>query len=145
MDAKIKACGKLQRVEQKRRDSVGVKLESMRQQHAYIQLKLGQLGELKNQASSAATSAPTLNSASLMNLTHVDLMLQKMLNHCEQEQAVLQAQCNSVKKELEHRHSRVLGLEKAMERWTQRKNYEKAKREQRLLEELINARVKRRR
>ncbi|PKF48724.1 flagellar export protein FliJ [Enterovibrio nigricans] len=145
MDAKIKACGKLQRVEEKRRDTVGAKLDAMRQKHAHIQTKLGQLGELKDQRSNAANGTPALTSTALMNLTHVDLMLQKMLTHCEQEQAVLQAQCNAVKKELEHRHSRVLGLEKAMERWTQRQNYENAKREQRLLEELINARVKRRR
>ncbi|KXF81094.1 flagellar export protein FliJ [Enterovibrio coralii] len=145
MDAKLKACGKLQKVEEKRRDTVGVQLASMRQRHAHIESKLDQLGELKNQAGAAATSGPSLNSASLMNLTHVDIMLQKMLTHCEQEQAVLQAQCNAVHKELEHRHARVLGLEKAMERWTLRQRYEQAKREQRQLEELINARVKRRR
>ncbi|CZF86020.1 flagellar export protein FliJ [Grimontia marina] len=144
MDAKIKACGKLQQVEEKHRDRVGQKLETMRQRHAHIETKLGQLADLKQHANSSTNSAPTFNSAALMNLTRVDQMLQKMLNHCQQEQAVLEAECAAVKHELEHRHARVQGLEKALERWKKKQSYEKARKEQRLLEEMINARLKRR-
>lgn len=144
MDAKIKACGKLQLVEEKRRDRVGQRLEAMRQRHAHLETKLGQLAELKHQSSQPTNPLQGFNSAALMNLTRVDVMLQKMLNHCQQEQAVLEAECNSVKKELEHRHARVQGLEKALERWKTKQNYENARKEQRLLEEMINARVKKR-
>ena len=149
MDAKIKACGKLQQVEEKRRDRVGQQLESMRARHAHLDGKLGQLSDLKTHANQSATlqtatQQATFNSAALMNLSRVDQMLQKLLVHCEHEQAVLQAQCSSVQKELEQRHARVQGLEKALDRWKAKQRYEKARKEQRLLEEMINARLKRR-
>lgn len=150
MDAKIKVCGKLQQVEEKHRDRVGQRLETMRQRHAHIETKLDQLADLKQHAfqstknSQSPNNTPSFNSAALMNLTRVDQMLQKMLNHCQQEQAVLEAECAAVKHELEHRHARVQGLEKALERWKKKQSYEKAKKEQRLLEEMINARLKRR-
>jgi flagellar export protein FliJ len=79
-----------------------------------------------------------------MNLTLADQMLQKMLVHHQQEQAVMEAQCQSVQKQLQQKAAHVLGLEQVLERWNKKQNYEKAKREQKLIEDIINARFKRR-
>ena len=79
-----------------------------------------------------------------MNLNLVDQMLQKMLNHQKHEQAVMEAQCQSVQKQLQQKAARVHGLEQVLDRWSKKQNYEKAKREQKLIEDIINSRIKRR-
>ncbi|MGR5068501.1 flagellar export protein FliJ [Vibrio alfacsensis] len=144
MEAKLKAVGKLQQMEEKQRDRVGQKLDVMRQRHAHLSLQLAQLSELKAHAGHSALTTPTLNSATLMNLNRVDHLLQKMLRHHEQEEALMQAECASVQKTLENKHARIKGLEKVLERWRQKQNYEKAKKEQKLIEDIINSRLKRR-
>ncbi|RIZ53573.1 flagellar export protein FliJ [Vibrio sp. PID23_8] len=144
MEAKLKAVGKLQQMEEKQRDRVGQKLDVMRQRHAHLSLQLAQLSELKAHAGHSALTTPTLNSATLMNLNRVDHLLQKMLRHHEQEEALMQAECASVQNTLENKHARIKGLEKVLERWRQKQNYEKAKKEQKLIEDIINSRLKRR-
>ncbi|TBT23200.1 flagellar export protein FliJ [Vibrio parahaemolyticus] len=147
MKAKLKAVGKLQQMEEKQRDRVGQQLDAMRQRHNHLSTQLQQLSALKGHAGQSALSSPSLNSAALMNFNRVDQMLQRMLRHHEQEQAVMQAECASVQKKyqktLEHKHARVQGLEKVLERWRTKQNYEKAKKEQKLIEDIINSRVKR--
>ncbi|EGR3371753.1 flagellar export protein FliJ [Vibrio parahaemolyticus] len=143
MKAKLKAVGKLQQMEEKQRDRVGQQLDAMRQRHNHLSTQLQQLSALKGHAGQSALSSPSLNSAALMNFNRVDQMLQRMLLHHEQEQAVMQAECASVQKTLEHKHARVQGLEKVLERWRTKQNYEKAKKEQKLIEDIINSRVKR--
>ncbi|EGR2302953.1 flagellar export protein FliJ [Vibrio parahaemolyticus] len=143
MKAKLKAVGKLQQMEEKQRDRVGQQLDAMRQRHNHLSTQLQQLSALKGHAGQSALSSPSLNSAALMNFNRVDQMLQRMLRHHEQEQAVMQAECSSVQKTLEHKHARVQGLEKVLERWRTKQNYEKAKKEQKLIEDIINSRVKR--
>ncbi|EKM33485.1 flagellar export protein FliJ [Vibrio harveyi] len=143
MESKLKAVGKLQQMEEKQRDRVGQQLDVMRQRHSHLAMQLEQLSELKNHAGQSALATPVLNSATLMNLNRVDHMLQKMLHHHEHEQAVMQAECASVKKHLEYKHARVQGLEKVLERWRSKQNYEKAKKEQKLIEDIINSRLKR--
>ncbi|WP_274024406.1 flagellar export protein FliJ [Vibrio parahaemolyticus] len=143
MKAKLKAVGKLQQMEEKQRDRVGQQLDAMRQRHNHLSTQLQQLSALKGHAGQSALSSPSLNSAALMNFNRVDQMLQRMLCHHEQEQAVMQAECASVQKTLEHKHARVQGLEKVLERWRTKQNYEKAKKEQKLIEDIINSRVKR--
>ncbi|MGL1264359.1 flagellar export protein FliJ [Vibrio parahaemolyticus] len=143
MKAKLKAVGKLQQMEEKQRDRVGQQLDAMRQRHNHLSTQLQQLSALKGHAGQSALSSPSLNSAALMNFNRVDQMLQRMLRHHEQEQAVMQAECAAVQKTLEHKHARVQGLEKVLERWRTKQNYEKAKKEQKLIEDIINSRVKR--
>ncbi|MCV5854046.1 flagellar export protein FliJ, partial [Escherichia coli] len=117
MKATLKAVGKLQQMEEKQRDRVGQQLDAMRQRHNHLSTQLQQLSALKGHAGQSALSSPSLNSAALMNFNRVDQMLQRMLRHHEQEQAVMQAECASVQKTLEHKHARVQGLEKVLERW----------------------------
>ncbi|PFG58466.1 flagellar export protein FliJ [Vibrio sp. ES.051] len=143
MKAKIQAVGKLRLMEEKQRDRVGQQLDAMRQRHSHLSMQLEQLSALKGHAGQSARSVPTLTSATLMNVNRVDQMLQKMLHHHEHEQAVMQAECASVQKKLEHKHARVQGLEKVLERWRKKQSYEKAKKEQKLIEDIINSRVKR--
>ncbi|AQW59883.1 flagellar export protein FliJ [Vibrio owensii] len=143
MESKLKAVGKLQLMEEKQRDKVGQQLDVMRQRHSHLTMQLAQLSALKNHAGQSALTTPVLNSAALMNLNRVDQMLQKMLRHHEHEQAVMQAECASVQKHLEYKHARVQGLERVLERWRTKQNYEKAKKEQKLIEDIINSRLKR--
>lgn len=143
MDGKLKAVGKLQQLEEKRRDRIGQQLDTMRQRHAHLSAQLSQLSALKAHAGQSALLSPSLNSATLMNLNSVDQMLQKMLRHQEQEQAVMQAECASMQKVLAGKHARVQGLENVLERWRKKQSYEKAKKEQRLIEDIINSRFKR--
>lgn len=98
MKAKLKAVGKLQQMEEKQRDRVGQQLDAMRQRHNHLSTQLQQLSALKGHAGQSALSSPSLNSAALMNFNRVDQMLQRMLRHHEQEQAVMQAECASVQK-----------------------------------------------
>ena len=144
MESKLKAVGKLRQMEEKQRDKVGQQLDLMRQRHSHLTLQLEQLSTLRIDAGQSALTTPILNSAALMNLTRVDQMLQKMLSHHEQEQALMQAECASVQKHLEYQHARVQGLENVLERWRNKQNYEKTKKEQKLVEDIINSRVKRR-
>ncbi|HHF3146280.1 TPA: flagellar export protein FliJ [Vibrio diabolicus] len=143
MKSKLKAVGKLQQMEEKQRDRVGQQLDAMRQRHSHLSMQLEQLSALKGHAGQSTRTVPTLTSAALMNFNRVDQMLQKMLRHHEHEQAVMQAECASVQKTLEHKHARVQGLEKVLERWRTKQNYEKAKKEQKIIEDIINSRVKR--
>ncbi|MDF2152629.1 flagellar export protein FliJ [Vibrio sp. CAU 1672] len=142
MEAKLKAVGKLQQVEEKQRDRVGQQLELMRQRHSHLKMQLQQLSALKSHAGKSVQAVPAMNSATLMNLNRVDQMLQKMLVHHEQEQALMEAQCSSVQKELEHKHARIQGLESVLERWRKKQRYEKACKEQKLIEDIINSRLK---
>jgi flagellar export protein FliJ len=142
VEAKIKAVGKLQQVEVRQRDRVGQELESMRERHRHLQSQLEQLSALKRHAVQSAQSSSPLNSATLMNFNRVDKMLQKMLNHHEQEQALMAANCSSVQKELEQKHTRVKELESVLDRWRKKQRYEQARKEQKLIEDIINSRYK---
>lgn len=144
MKEKIRAVGKLQQVEEKTRDRIGQQLDSMRQRHQYLQAQLNQLASLKSSAGDSTLHAPTLNSALLMNLNRVDHMLQKLLRHHEQEQAVMAAQCHSVQQVLESKHARVKGLEQVLERWRKKQAFERARKEQKQIEDILNARYRKR-
>ncbi|NIY83674.1 flagellar export protein FliJ [Vibrio hepatarius] len=143
MDTKLKAVGRIQQIEEKQRDCVGRQLESMRQHHTHLKQQLSQLADLKKHSGQTALMAPSLNSAILMNLNSVNQMLQKMLVHHENEQAVMQAQCFSVQKVLEQKHARVQMLEKAFELVRAKQKHETARKEQKLFEDIINCRFNR--
>ncbi|CAM3827106.1 hypothetical protein VA7868_01783 [Vibrio aerogenes CECT 7868] len=143
-DSKLRAVGRLQQVEEKLRDRLGQQLDVMRQRQQNMQEQLEQLADLKSHSGQSARRVPLLNSALLMNLNRVDQMLQKMLSHHQQEEALMEAECHSVQKVLAHKHARVKGLEQALERWRARQNYEKARKEQKLVEDMINARCRKR-
>ncbi|PNI02110.1 flagellar export protein FliJ [Vibrio diazotrophicus] len=142
MKNKIRAVGKLQQVEEQKRDRIGQRLDSMRQQHQHLTHQLELLSHLKSATGQSTLSALTLNSAILMNLNRVDIMLHKMLCHHEQEQAVMEAECNSVQEVLEHKHARVKGLEQVLDRWKKKQSYEKARKEQKHIEDIINSRLR---
>ncbi len=144
MKDKIRVIGKLQQVEEKHRDRIGQQLDSMRQRHLYLKTQLEQLANLKSLPGQPAGHSPRLNSVVLMNGNRVDLLLQKLLCHHEQEQALMEAQCNSVQEVLENKHARVKGLEQVLERWNKKQNYEKARKEQKHLEDMLNSRYRQR-
>jgi flagellar export protein FliJ len=69
-------------------------------------------------------------------------MLAGALNHHRHEKAVLDAECEHSRKELEACHARGKGLESVVGRWQKKQQYERAKQEQKRIEEIINARHK---
>ncbi|MGY2574055.1 flagellar export protein FliJ [Vibrio sp. C8] len=142
MKNKIRAVGKLQQVEEQKRDRIGQRLDSMRQQHQHLTHQLELLSHLKSATGQSTFGALTLNSAILMNLNRVDIMLHKMLRHHEEEQAVMEAECNSVQEVLEYKHARVKGLEQVLDRWKKKQSYEKARKEQKHIEDIINSRLR---
>ncbi|WP_165312871.1 flagellar export protein FliJ [Vibrio ziniensis] len=142
MKDKIRAVGKLQQVEEKNRDRIGQQLDTMRQKHQYLKSQLEQLANLKSTTGDSTFGAIKLNSALLMNFNRVDLLLQKLLRHHEQEQAVMEAQCNSVQEVLQSKHARVKGLEQVLERWNRKQQYEKARKEQKNIEDILNSRYR---
>ncbi|XAW88896.1 flagellar export protein FliJ [Vibrio sp. CDRSL-10 TSBA] len=144
MKDKIRAVGKLQQVEEKRRDRIGQQLDTMRQRHQHMQNQLDQLAQLKSGNGESTRQVSALNSTVLMNLSRVDHMLQKLLVHHEQEQAVMEAQCHSVQKELASRHARVKGIEQVLDRWRRKQDYDKARKEQKHIEDILNARYRKR-
>ncbi len=56
----------------------------------------------------------------------------------------MEAECNSVQEALENKHARVKGLEQVLERWTKKQNYEKARKEQKNIEDILNSRLRQR-
>ncbi len=142
MDAKIKACSKLQQIEEKRRDQAGQALAKIQQQHTHLENQHQQLSMLKADVSQKMLSQRQGNSMVLMNYCGIDHMLQKMLIHSEQEQAVLTAQTHAMEKALNQQQARVQQIEHVVERWQKKQAYEKAKKEQKWLEEMINVRIK---
>lgn len=144
MKDKIRAVSKLQQVEEQRRDRVGQQLDDMRQRQQHLQHQLEQLAQLKSGNSHSSCQTSVLNSALLMNLNRVDRMLQKLLVHHEQEQAVMEAQCHSVQQELAGRQARIKGIEQVLDRWRRKQDYEKARKEQKHVEDILNARYRKR-
>ncbi len=142
MKDKIRAVTRLQQVEEKQRDRIGQQLDSMRTRQQHLQMQLTQLADLKMVSGQSTRNGPTLNSALLMNFNRVDVLLQKMLRHHEQEQALMEAECNSVQQVLENKHARVKGLEQVLERWKKKQQYEKARKEQKYIEDILNSRFR---
>ncbi|MGV2989768.1 flagellar export protein FliJ [Vibrio sp. E150_011] len=140
MESKIRAVGTLTLVEEAQRDRIGSQLECARQQSEALQARLNALTELKSfhQAQGPSRSCRL----SLMNMTMVDRMLQTMLHHQTHEQAVMQAECHAIQNQLQKKSQRVHGLEQVLERWQSKQKYEKAKRDQKLTEDIINSRLK---
>jgi flagellar export protein FliJ len=141
MEAKLRAVGQFQKIQEKSRDLMSQQLESMRQQHTLTQSKLQQLAHLRSITGSSVRNAPCLNSEALMNLNRVDQMLQKFIVHQENEQAVMQAQCTSLQKQLEYKHMRVKGIEKVLESWQAEQRHQKQQLEDHATEEIVNSRV----
>lgn len=142
MEAKLRAVGQFQKIQEKSRDLMSQQLESMRQQHTQTQGKLEQLAQLRSITGSSVRNAVNLNSEALMNLNRVDQMLQRFIVHQESEQAVMQAQCSSLQKQLEHKHMKVKGLEKVVESWQTELKIQKQQLEDNATEEIVNSRFK---
>lgn len=142
MEAKLLAVGQFQKIQEKNRDRMSKQLEFMRQQHTSNQSKLEQLVQLRSQTGSSVRNAPGLNSEALMNLNRVDQMLHKLIVHQENEQAIMQAQCSSLQKQLEFKQMKVKGLETVIERWQSEHKYQKQQQEDHAAEEIINSRCR---
>ncbi|MCF7480382.1 flagellar export protein FliJ [Vibrio sp. J1-1] len=140
MEAKLRAVGQFQKIQEKNRDLMSQQLESMRQQHTLTKSKLEQLTQLRSLTGSSVRNAPSLNSEALMNLNRVDQMLQKIIVHQENEQAVMQAQCTSLQRQIEYKQMKVKGLEKVLENWHSEQRYQKQKLEEHAIEEIVNSR-----
>ncbi|MCW8346655.1 flagellar export protein FliJ [Vibrio sp. ZSDZ65] len=140
MESKIKAVGALTMLEETQRDRIGSQLDAARQQTEKLESRLSALAELKS--FHHGHGVQSRSRLSLMNMTMVDRMLQGMLNHQVHEQAVMQAECHAIQAQLQQKSQRVHGLEQVLERWKSKQKYEKAKRDQKIMEDIINSRLK---
>ena len=145
MKSKVRAVSKLQQIAEQNRDRQGRVFEQQQQQASYFQSQLDALGMLKSGCQALGINgSATVSSTVLQNTASVQLMLNRMLHHHQHEKAVMDAECRRAKSQLEASHAKVKGLETVLERWKAKQQYEQARKEQKQIEDLINARYKRR-
>lgn len=144
MKSKVRAVSKLQQIAEQNRDRQGKVFEQQQQQASYFQQQLDALGLLKTGCQALGVNGTGIMSSTvLQNTASVQLMLSRMLHHHQHEKAVMDAECLRAKSQLEASHAKVKGLETVLERWKAKQHYEQAKKEQKQIEDLINARHKR--
>lgn len=144
MKAKVRAVGKLQQMAEQQRDRLGQLFVQQRQQADYFQQQLEALGMLKSGCQWQSHVTPQgVNSTMLMNSTRVQGLLDRMLHHHQHEQALMEAECQRSRQQLEASQAKVKSLETVLERWKAKQQYEQARREQKQVEDLINARYRR--
>ncbi|WP_181388416.1 flagellar export protein FliJ [Vibrio albus] len=141
MDSKLRAVSKLQKIAEKQREQQGMLLEQLRHQAEHYQQQLELLGELHSGCAKRVVSG-ACSSVVLQNTAGARTMLAGALNHHRHEKAVLDAECEHSRKQLEVCHAKVKGLENVVERWQKKQQYEQARQEQKRIEEIINARYK---
>lgn len=142
MNDKLQVANKLLKIAQKRRDQQGMTFEQLRRQTDHYQHQLDTLHQLNHERLQSTTSGQ-LDSVSLQNMDASQAMLLHVFTHHQQEKALLDAECRRSKQQLAYCHSKVKGLETLVERWEKKQRYEDAKREQKRIEDVINARHKR--
>ncbi|OLQ79154.1 flagellar export protein FliJ [Photobacterium proteolyticum] len=146
MKNKVRAVSKLQQIAEQNRDRQSKVFEQQQQQASYFEQQLNALGALKAACQTlGANGSAHMSSTVLQNTASVQLMLSRMLHHHQHEKAVMDAECLRAKSQLEACHAKVKGLETVLERWKAKQHYEQAKKEQKQIEDLINARRKRKR
>ena len=143
MKSKVRAVGKLQQIAEQNRDRQGRIFEQQQQQASYFQSQLDVLGGLKTGCRAQGINGSATSVTALQNTANVQLMLNRMLHHHQHEKALMDAECRRAKSELEASHAKVKGLETVLERWKAKQQYEQARKEQKQIEDLINARHKR--
>lgn len=143
MKSKVRAVSKLQQIAEQNRDRQGRVFEQQQQQASYFQSQLDALGMLKTGCQAQGINGSATSSAALQNTASVQMMLNRMLHHHEHEKALMDAECRRAKSQLEASHAKVKGLETVLDRWKAKLNFEQARKEQKQIEDLINARHKR--
>ncbi|KLN66225.1 MULTISPECIES: flagellar export protein FliJ [Vibrio] len=143
MQSKIQAIERFQKIEQKKRDLMSQQLELVRQQQTQAENQLEQLIELRKLSAPKSCSGTFFHREMLVNHSRVDQMINKLIVHQEQEQALKQAQCVSLQKHLQHKHIQVKGLDYTVERWQAELRTHQQHLEDIALEEVINNRFAR--
>jgi flagellar export protein FliJ len=141
VDSKLRVVSKLQKLAEQQREQQSRLLDQLRHRAEHYQQQLNLLGELQSGCRQNAVPG-ACNSVTLQNTAGARSMLAGALNHHRHEKAVLDAECEHSRKELEACHARVKGLESVVGRWQKKQQYERAKQEQKRIEEIINARHK---
>lgn len=138
MQDKIRLLSRVQKLVEKQKEQQSQLLLQHRNQRTLYQDKLNTLSQLKQ------TNHPQqLDSMALQNAANVQLMLNKMERHYASEIAIVESEEQALQNELTRQHARSKGLEMVMERWSRRQQYEQAKADQKLMEDIISARLKR--
>ncbi|WP_157810377.1 flagellar export protein FliJ [Vibrio sp. HA2012] len=133
---------KLQKLAEKQREQKGMLLEQMKRHVDHYQRQLDALGELQSGCASVAQGKGACNSMILNNTIEAQAMLNGALRHHRHEKAILDAEYEFSRKQLQASHIRVKYLEQVTERWKKKQQYENAKKEQKRIEDIINARSK---
>ncbi|QUJ68702.1 flagellar export protein FliJ [Photobacterium sp. GJ3] len=142
MKGKLKAVSQLQQIAEQQRDQQGQDFARQQEQVGFFAQQLQALAVLK--PGNVQQGAGGVNPLALQNSTQVNAMLNRLITHQQHEMALMHAESQRTKKALEQSQVKVKGLETVMERWKVKQRYEQAKKEQKFIEDLINARCKRR-
>ncbi|KDM91589.1 flagellar export protein FliJ [Photobacterium galatheae] len=141
MKGKLKAVSQLQQIAEQQRDRQGQDLARQQEQVGFFAQQLEALADLKS--GSLPQGAGGVNPIALQNTTQVNAMLNRLITHQQHEMALMHAESQRTQKALEQTQIKVKGLETVMERWKAKQRYEQARKEQKFIEDLINARYKR--
>ncbi|WP_305457921.1 flagellar export protein FliJ [Photobacterium leiognathi] len=141
----VRAVEQLQRLSEQKRDKLSAIYQQQRQQVDNYQQQLQLLSQLKQHyTGTAQTYGATMNSAMLTNSNQLTSQLTTMIDHHKHEQAIMSAECDHSAQQLQASNQQVKRFEEVKKRWLAKQQYEKARKEQKQLEELINLRCKKR-
>ncbi|MEL6115936.1 flagellar export protein FliJ [Photobacterium sp. SP02] len=140
MKGRLKAVSQLQQIAEQQRDRHGQHFARQQDQVGFFAQQLQALAGLKSGCQQEGSAG--LNALALQNTTQVNTMLSRLISHQQHEMALMHAESQRTKKALEQSQVKVKGLETVMERWQAKQRYEQAKKEQKFIEDLINARCK---
>ena len=138
MQSKQRAISKFCVLTQKQRDLMSVQLETLRQQTDQAFLQIEQLQDLKTQTRSQGVTHAVFHREMLLNQCRVEGMLSKMIDHQQHELQLMHAQYHSLKGLLEAKHCKVKGLEAKLEDWQREQRVVEQKKEELILEEMVN-------
>ncbi|WP_305404623.1 flagellar export protein FliJ [Photobacterium leiognathi] len=141
----VRAVEQLQRLSEQKRDKLSAIYQQQRQQVDNYQQQLQLLSLLKQHYTGIEqTHGVTINSAMLTNSNQLTSQLTTMIDHHQHEQAIMSAECDHSAQQLQDSNQQVKRFEEVKKRWLAKQQYEKARKEQKQLEELINLRCKKR-
>ncbi|WP_318472555.1 flagellar export protein FliJ [Photobacterium leiognathi] len=141
----VRAVEQLQRLSEQKRDKLSAIYQQQRQQVDNYQQQLQLLSQLKQHyTGTEQTYGATINSAMLTNSDQLTSQLTTMIDHHQHEQAIMSAECDHSAQQLQASNQQVKRFEEVKKRWLAKQQYEKARKEQKQLEELINLRCKNR-
>ncbi|AUI88558.1 hypothetical protein BS333_19830 [Vibrio azureus] len=142
MESKLRAAIQLWQFEEIQCEKIQRELQSIHQRYDALTTQLEQLSVLRQTTVQHINKGERLCRALLLNANQTSVMLQTTFSHFEQERSILQAEIRAIQDRLYYKKTRVKGLENLVHQWRDLQKTTKIKQEQRVVEDIINARVR---